>query len=205
MLEFAKTRQYWMILCVQVFLFFITPFMPYHDTLTILWLVCLFGVFGTVIHSIWRARLPRLVAILSAVVAVVLGVIGHLPEASTETFIQCNTVSCLAYALFVLMAIISIGKDVLVDQKNSLNAIIGSICIYIFLGYFFTFVFAACALSLQDSMHLFGIFQPRRPDAFADFMYFSCSTLTTIGFGDITATKPITRMIAAFEGVVGVL
>jgi len=205
MLKLVKTRQYWFILCVQLILYFMTPFMGYHNYLALLFIACLFGVFGTVISSIWGARSPRIIAIICMITVVILAVIGHLPGARMEVYLQCLTASCFMFAIFIFIAIISIGKDVLVDQKDSFNAILGSICIFIFIGYFFTFIFAGLGLLVPESMHVYSVFTPLHADAFADYMYFSFSTLTTVGFGDITATKPITRMVAAFESVVGVL
>jgi len=122
-----------------------------------------------------------------------------------DVYLECLTVSCFTFAVFIFIAIISIGKDVLVDQEDNFNAILGSISIYIFIGYFFTFIFAGLDLLVPESMHVYSVLKPMRPDAFADYMYFSFSTLTTVGFGDITATMPVTRMVAAFESLVGVL
>ncbi|MCY1312089.1 Ion channel [compost metagenome] len=37
------------------------------------------------------------------------------------------------------------------------------------------------------------------------FIYFSLVTLSTVGYGDIQAVKPIARLIAISEAVIGVL
>ena len=37
------------------------------------------------------------------------------------------------------------------------------------------------------------------------FMYFSLVTLTTVGFGDITAAHPVARSLVTLEAVIGTL
>jgi hypothetical protein len=37
------------------------------------------------------------------------------------------------------------------------------------------------------------------------FLYFSVSTLTTVGFGDITAVHPIARSLVMMESIIGIL
>jgi uncharacterized membrane protein len=38
-----------------------------------------------------------------------------------------------------------------------------------------------------------------------DFTYFSLVTLSTVGYGDLTAANPMPRMLAAIEGLLGQL
>ncbi len=45
---------------------------------------------------------------------------------------------------------------------------------------------------------------PLRNDQLASFEYFSFSTLTSLGFGDITAVDPFIRMVAVIETILGI-
>jgi len=70
---------------------------------------------------------------------------------------------------------------------------------------FFAFVFGFVALLLPGSFDRglkVGI-----PAAVAlnDIVYFSYSTLTTTGYGDITPAHPFVRTLASFEGITGTL
>ncbi len=47
-----------------------------------------------------------------------------------------------------------------------------------------------------------GSLQRMRPH---DLLYFSYMTLTTTGYGDITPTHPVVRMLATIESITGVL
>ncbi|MFA6033869.1 MAG: potassium channel family protein, partial [Myxococcota bacterium] len=186
-------------------LYFLTPFMARTMITSVIFGALLFGTILTVILAIWSARLPRFLGLAFAVVAVVNGVFGNIKGFPQETVVTNLIITCFSYSGFILVAIVSIGKDIFVKNQITMNVILGSLCIYMFIGMFFAFLFAGLGLSIPSSIHIYDTFEPARPEALADFMYFSFSSLTTIGYGDILATHPFTKLLAAFEGVIGTL
>lgn len=205
MLKPVQNRRYWFMVMVQAFLFFLAPFTRDHPPLLFLFIFGLFGVFGTVILTIWEARLPRLPVLGSAAVAVVTGVLAF-PELRLEEPIMGYLMACcVAYAFFILIAIVSIGADVLFRERVTLDCILGSISVYMFLGMLFAFIFGLLAFFLPESFD----YAPRGESPVRlhlnDLLYFSYSTLTTTGYGDITPAHPFVRMVATFESVVGTL
>ena len=82
----------------------------------------------------------------------------------------------------------------------------GAVAVYLLLGLAWAFAYQAIALRWP---HAFA------PAATADtnpgenlasrFMYFSFVTLTTVGYGDITAVHPVARSLATAEALVGQL
>jgi hypothetical protein len=205
MLKPIKEREYLFMLLVQGFLFFITPFMRGRPFLYLLFVIGLFGIFGAVILSVWKARLPRLLALGSALTALATGFMAF-PSLRFEAPVTAYLAACCAaYALFILIAIVSIGVDVLFRERVTIDCILGSICVYILLGMFFAFVFGFVGLLLPGSFNhgLMG----GSPGAIApnDILYFSYSTLTTTGNADITPVHPFVRTLATFEGVTGTL
>jgi hypothetical protein len=112
MLKPVQNRRYWLLLMVQAFLFFLAPFTREHPSLLMLFILDLFGVFGTVIHTIWKAKLPRLLALGSAMVALVTGILAFPALRFEELVISYLMACCVAYAFFILIAIVSIGADV---------------------------------------------------------------------------------------------
>lgn len=83
----------------------------------------------------------------------------------------------------------------------------GAIAAYLLIGYFF-----ATLYRLFDSLIPGSFVHAANPaliqygNELADvFMYFSLVTLTTVGFGDISAVHPVARSLVMLEAVIGTL
>ncbi len=201
MLKLIQDRQYWFMLVVQGCLLLLAPFTRGRPLLTLLSIGSLLGIFGAVILTIWTARLPRLLAVVSALVAFVTGALAFPSLRFDAPVVAYLAVCATAYALFILIAIVSIGVDVLVRERVTVNCILGSICVYLFLGMFFAFLYGIVALLVPAAL------EGGSPRALTphDLLYFSYMTLTTTGYGDITPTHPVVRMLATFESITGAL
>ena len=80
----------------------------------------------------------------------------------------------------------------------SLRTVIGAITIYVLLGLFFAFVYRSVLLFDAGSFTTSsGSLSP------AAMQYFSFVTLTTVGFGDITAVSNGARTLVALEALIG--
>jgi hypothetical protein len=110
-----------------------------------------------------------------------------------EPVIPYLMVCCVAYAAFILVAIVSIGADVLFRESVTLDCIWGSISVYMFLGMFFAFLFGFLAFFAPEAFNHAARGGRLRLN---DFLYFSYSTLTTTGYGDITPSHPFVRTLA---------
>jgi hypothetical protein len=205
MLKPVENRRYWFVLVVQSFLFFVAPFPREYPSLLLVFIFGLLGVFGTVIHTIWKARLPRLLAICTAAVALATGVMAFPDMRFEEPVISYLMACCVAYAAFILIAIVSIGADVLFRESVTLDCIWGSISVYMFLGMFFAFLFGFLVFLAPEAFdHTTRAGSPGRL-RLNDLLYFSYSTLTTTGYGDIAPSHPFARTLANFESIVGTL
>lgn len=213
MLARIERLHYWSILIAQLILLFIAAVMWDHMIFRILFVIALVMVLGTIITTIWESSLWRFLGIASAVVAVGAGIAWHI-IAGPEQFIhyignaatQVNdliAVSCGAYSLFIFIAIIAIGKHVFITDKVTANVIAGGICLYMLIGMFFAFVFAAIAVSDPSTFYMASI--PQSEVTLHDFFYFSYSTLTTTGFGDVVPTRSLPKIISNIESVIGTL
>jgi Ion channel len=78
----------------------------------------------------------------------------------------------------------------------------GAVVLYLTLA-----VICASALSLIREMSPTAFATPRRrgggPDEFATMLYFSLTTLTTAGYGDIVPVDPFARSLANLESLLG--
>ena len=107
----------------------------------------------------------------------------------------------LMLAFFVSSAI-QIAKQVLLFGPINLNKIVGAICLYLLLGLIWALLYTLSEVFFDTAFN--GI----APHLewyllFPDFVYFSFVTLTTLGFGDVSPSMPITRFLVYFQAVLG--
>ncbi len=104
-------------------------------------------------------------------------------------FLAFTTGSILAYV---------IGKgEVTVDK------LFGSACVYLLLGLTFAAAYMMILQFQPDAVRVSG--ENEQIVAFSDLVFFSFTTLTTLGYGDITPVSAHARTLAAMEAVTGVL
>lgn len=111
----------------------------------------------------------------------------------------------IAQAAFHLWAVVALMSYVMRDRivtRDELFAIAG---IYVLMALFW----ASCyALVIHVDADAIVINQANNPDArtsWADLVYYSMTTLTSTGYGDITPVSPAARSIAMLQQVTGVL
>jgi len=81
--------------------------------------------------------------------------------------------------------------------RIDLETIAASLCVYLLAGIFFSYVFRI----LDDVQN--GFFVEKTARSAVDFLYFSYTTLTTTGYGDLTARTSLGRMLAVSEALMG--
>ncbi len=196
------SRNYLSVLIAQFFLLFLAAFMKEFVIFYGLFVFAMLWVFGSVIANIWETMVPRILALMCGLVALVTGFVWAVPGI-TESAVHTSFIICtIAYAAFVLIAIVSIGRSVFFIETSTSNRILGSLCIYMLLGMFFAFLYAGLDLMRPDAIDFRGA-EASDLGSFGDYLYFSYVTLTTTGFGDIVPVRPLARLLAYLETVVG--
>jgi hypothetical protein len=112
------------------------------------------------------------------------------------------TAARLITALLVALAPASIARAVVLDFRArgvSLHTMFGVLCIYLLIGSLFAFVYGI--ISSVGSGDFFA--QPGDVDTTKNFLYFSFVTITTVGYGDLTAGTSLGRSIAISEALLG--
>ena len=88
----------------------------------------------------------------------------------------------------------------------TVHRIMGAVVVYLLLGLMWAFAYELIALYQPES---FNLGAPPVADGGEDItgrlIYFSYITLTTLGYGDITAVHPVARALAMLEAVIGQL
>ena len=143
-------------------------------------------------HIVRLAIVISALAVLSATAIAV-----SAPEAHSGTR--------LLQAALAILAPIAVARGLrrqLRAEGVTFQVVLGALSIYLLLGMSFAFVFGSvAALSSRAFFH-----QPLVGDGtIADQTYFSFTTLTTTGYGDLTANVGLPRALAILEAIFGQL
>jgi voltage-gated potassium channel Kch len=102
----------------------------------------------------------------------------------------------LILALAQLTALLAILNRVSRHEVVTLQTVMGGIAAYALIAFVMAAVYHGTDL-LSEGTFLNGVVAP------ADYTYFSFVTLTTVGYGDITAASDLAKRIAVVEAFVG--
>ena len=105
--------------------------------------------------------------------------------------------SFLILAVMLLVATGAVLRAVLAETEVGFRTILGAISVYTLLGLLFTFLYGA--LDRIQSGSFFGSGTAEQ----GDFVYFSFTTLTTTGFGDLVPGGQPGKMLAGLEMLIG--
>jgi hypothetical protein len=153
----------------------------------------------TLLLALWAADVrPQIMrpAILLAGL-IVLACIADASVGSTE-----NLAYRAANLLLVVLAppaiVIGVSRSMQKRHAVTVEAVFGVLCLYILLGMFFAFVYGAIA-------HVQGgeFFAAGQKANTANCLYFSFTTLTTVGYGDFTAAANLGHTLSVTEGLIG--
>jgi hypothetical protein len=127
-----------------------------------------------------------------AVVAVTIALVGR---AETATL-----VGSLLGALLVIVAPVAIARRLVRHPDVTVDSFYGAVCIYLMLAMFFASIYAFLGAAL-DQPFFVQVDEARN----VDYLYFSFVTITTTGYGDLTARADVGRMVAVTEAISGQL
>jgi len=111
--------------------------------------------------------------------------------------------SSTARAVGLLLAFVApvvILRRIITSPRITVRLVLGALAIYLLLGLAYSYLFPLIASVTGKPFFV----QTDSPTA-SDYLYFSYTTLATIGFGDYTAQQSLGRMISVSEGLVGQL
>lgn len=95
-------------------------------------------------------------------------------------------------------AMLAVLRRVVTSAEIGFRTILGALSVYATLGILFTYVYATVD-RLQSGPFFEGVAQPES----SDFVFFSYTTLTTTGYGDLVPAAQPGQMLAGLEMMVG--
>jgi Ion channel len=154
---------------------------------------------ASLLLSFWAADVPpRLMRPLFALAALL--VVASIIDATASDV--GSVPSRIANLLLVIMCppaiVAGVIRSVRHRESVTVEAVFGVLCLYILLGMFFAFVYGA--VYKIGGGHFFAAGQQATP---ANCLYFSFTTLTTVGYGDFTAASNLGHTLSVFEALLG--
>ncbi|MBL7857588.1 MAG: two pore domain potassium channel family protein [Cyclobacteriaceae bacterium] len=122
-------------------------------------------------------------------------------ESTNRNLIIIHGTLVSTYMIFILAMVVS---QIFEGEKMTVSKIAGGVAVYILIGHIWASLYLTNYL-LNPSAILEGGEPIEMDQSLRKLSYFSFVTLTTIGYGDITAAAPFTRVLVILEGLLGQL
>ncbi len=192
---YSQTTGYSKLFINLIIVFFLVPFATFNPELNLL-VSCLFLI--TLLLGLNTLSLPKeKLSVLRFLVA--LGFIADVIVFPDSVYLTDLTslMSNSCYSIFIVLFILAIASRISHEERVNLDVIRGGICLYLLLGILWFFLykiimfFDANALSIPDGLPHSSLF------------YFSFTTLTTLGYGDITPNNAFAMTLTNAEALVG--
>jgi len=155
---------------------------------------------AVLVAAVIAAKLPSSVIRLS-VVAAVAGIAGS-GAALFGTGEFGNGAAEIVALLYVLLTppaiVIGVLKQFREEGTVTIHSMFGVLCLYLLVGLLFAVAFAVVQ-DVSKSDFFVSADQAGRDD----FLYFSYSTLSTVGYGDLVAASNLGRSLAITEALLG--
>jgi Ion channel len=141
-----------------------------------------------------RRRVISLVGMLAG-----LGVLAAIGAALGGNSLGDGIVRLINLAILTGLPV-AVAIDIRRTRGMTPHLIMGLLCIYLLIGIFFSGLYGT--LDHYRDAQFFA--ETADPDA-VDFLYFSFVTLTTVGYGDLTAADDLGRTLSMIEALTGQL
>lgn len=201
MSQFYSTKTTYNRLFYNLLIFMIvTPFLQYFDRFNIWFPIIFFSTIILAINTLGFSKkfiyIFRGIAIFAYLSSIIsrLQILNHID--TIEIF------SDVLSALFMILSIIAIVLRILSETEINADVIKGAICIYLMIGILWG-IFYKILVNINDNSFELSIFIDASPQY--QLFYFSFTTLTTLGYGDISPLNSVGMMLSNIEALLGQL
>lgn len=188
-------NKYYHLLAVLIVLFFITPF---NINKEIRYFIFPLMFLSAIIFSIRALEVKRPLYIfiaLTGALAVILSLLFKFFNIPVGWGLQ--EIPVIIFAFFLLISIALLISKMFSVSKVTSDTIAGGISVYLLLGFLWTILYYAVYIFDCNAFSF-----PRQSNEF-NLFYFSFSTLTTLGYGDIYPINKLAMSLSNLEVVTG--
>jgi hypothetical protein len=185
------------LLCISNFV--VTPFFSHQETIRfiirVIWFALLVTGIATLAESQSQIKRFSLIPILLVIVTII-----KLPFDNRFLDYIDFLIEITVFALLIGMVLVKVFEN----GKVTMHRVVGSIVVYMLLGDLWAVMFHFFYIQVPGSLQIPDIYTQSGVPA-SVFLYFSFTTLTTTGYGEILPVHALTRTLVIIEQLIGVL
>ena len=185
-------------------LIFMGPFISAHDKGFTLYDGLSTGVLILGAYSASKKKSSLVIALAIFVPAVALVWLDHFDQSTSYALLR--NILAILFFMYIGGTILS---HVLKAERVTFDKICAALCSYLLLGLIFAILYSLLEF-LEPGTFLSGGSVIPQGDARAFYgaglgqaIYFSFTTLTTLGYGDITGATPVAKNLSVLEAIIG--
>ena len=197
--EHLKGRCLFLMVSLLVLLL-VHPFFPAGPVGQTLLLILNSGTLIAGIYAVSDSRKHTIVATVIGVLWFALAWSNPVLGAGVPSFL-----TLVVTIIFYTFALVRVLAYVLQVSPVTKDKIYGAISVYLLMGVAWASCYSLIHVVQPEAFFADQAHNPEGAMRFADFLYFSFVTLTTLGYGDITPVSSQARSLAMMEAVCGVL
>lgn len=196
----AVENKYNWLLTILILVYLASPFLLDWSIGNLIVFFVFLGAIIVVVYQIQHSKRALRLYIALVLLALFLRGLSYLPSASLDLNRVFETLSAIIFLAFLILSIYLILRELTIAEQVTADIIKGGICVYFLFGFFW--------MTLYNIVYSFDVSSFNAASTIAsraDLAHFSFTTLTTVGYGDISPSSEIARVLANLEGMVGVM
>jgi hypothetical protein len=152
-----------------------------------------------VIFMLRAIYLTKPVFVAAVVVAVAVSILDGVVRYGYLSSLNASlrVMTLVTYAVFIAMSTVLLAKELFGARRVTKDTIMGGVCLYLNIGFLWAilyriiYYFDKDAFGLSTKSHYFYSF------------YYSFTTLTTLGYGDICPQNSFAMVLSSLEAIIG--
>jgi hypothetical protein len=141
---------------------------------------------------------PRLTAVLTVIALGLVVLVAVLAAAGVANAATSRITAFALVAIAPPAIVVGVIRGLRERGGATVQAIMGVLCIYLLMGMICAFLYGAI-----DRLGGDPFFSGAAPATVSNCLYFSFTTLTTVGYGDLTARSNLGHTLAVSEALIG--
>ena len=189
-----------MLLLLVIHLFILTPVSFLGHAFSVFSVLLLFLALLAGLLTLVRQKTLRRIGVVVVAAAILFRSMALIVKASW-LFVGDTLFTFFSLAALVYVVFLQVSRE----GPVTAHRIRGAIALYLLIAMLFAFLYSLAEELAPGSFNMPGSWLRTASTSGEAFYYFSIVTMTTVGFGDITAVHPLVRSLVMLEALIGQL